>query len=181
LLDEETGTYNVAYIQRLLPDLPVVLLNLVYRQQGLIVPPGNPKKIQKLEDLTRPDVCFSNRQRGSGTRVLLDYLLSKEQIKAGTIRGYEREEFTHMAVAAAVATGTADAGLGILSAARALKLDFIPVTEERYDLCIPLAFWDTPPLVTLATAVKSTEFKEAVMSLGGYLLRDSGRILYGLD
>ena len=124
LLDEETGQYNVGYIRRLLPDTPVVLLGFVQRVQGLIVPKGNPKGIRSLADLTREDVIFINRQRGAGTRVLLDFRLRQAAISAAAIQGYDRQEFTHLAVAAAVASGAADCGLGILAAASALGVGF---------------------------------------------------------
>ena len=115
LLDEETGEYNIAYIRRILPDLPVVLLGFVQREQGLLVPKGNPKGIHSLADLTRPDVVFINRQRGAGTRVLLDFRLRQQGIDAGQIQGYDRQEYTHLTVAAAVASGAADTGMAILA------------------------------------------------------------------
>ncbi|MQL50766.1 molybdopterin biosynthesis protein [Desulfofundulus thermobenzoicus] len=177
LLDEETGEYNVSYIQRLLPDRGVVLVNLVYREQGLIVARGNPKGIRGLEDLARPDVTFVNRQRGAGTRVLLDYYLKRLGIEPSRISGYEREEYTHMAVAAAVAGGV-DAGLGIRAAAVALGLDFIPLAEERYDLCIPREHWDTPYIQRLMTVMNSPEFQKEVHALGGYDLRDCGKVMW---
>ena len=116
LLDEETGEYNVSYIRRILPRTAVVLLGFVQREQGLIVPKGNPKGIRGLADLARPDVVFINRQRGAGTRVLLDYRLRRQGIDPRAIQGYDRQEFTHLAVAAAVASGAADCGMGILAA-----------------------------------------------------------------
>ncbi|NHM28472.1 molybdopterin biosynthesis protein [Desulfofundulus sp. TPOSR] len=177
LLDEETGEYNVSYIQRLLPDRGVVLVNLVYREQGLIVAKGNPKGIRGLEDLARPDVTFVNRQRGAGTRVLLDYHLKQLGISPAQINGYEREEYTHMAVAAAVAGGV-DAGLGIRAAAVALGLDFIPLAEERYDLCIPREYWDTPYIQRLLAVMSQPDFRKEVQALGGYDLRDCGKVMW---
>ncbi|AQS60150.1 molybdopterin biosynthesis protein [Desulforamulus ferrireducens] len=178
LLDEDTGDYNISYIQRLLGDRPVVLLNLVYRQQGLMVAKGNPLKIKGLEDLAREGMRFINRQRGAGTRILLDYRLKQLGINPDNIYGYNREEYTHMAVAAAVASGAADAGLGILAAANALDLDFVPVVEERYDLCIPGEYWDTPYIQRLLEVIATKEFRQQVEALGGYDLRDCGKVMY---
>jgi len=177
LLDEETGEYNVSYIERLLKGQPVVLVNLVYRQQGLMVARGNPKNIKGVEDLVREDVSYINRQRGAGTRILLDFKLKENSIDPTKIKGYRREEYTHMSVAAAVASGSADAGMGILAAARALDLDFIPVVEERYDLCIPGEYYETPYIQRLLEVIKMPEFRQEVESLGGYDLRDCGKIM----
>ncbi|GAB6158447.1 molybdopterin biosynthesis protein [Desulfotomaculum varum] len=178
LLDEATGEYNVSYVQRLLGDRPVILLNLVYRQQGLMVAKGNPLNIKGLEDLAREGIRFINRQRGAGTRILLDYRLKQLGIEPDSIYGYNREEYTHMAVAAAVASGAADAGLGILAAANALGLDFVPVVEERYDLCIPGEYWDTPYIRRLLEVLATPEFKRQVAALGGYDLRNCGEVMY---
>lgn len=178
LLDEETGEYNISYIKRLLPDRPVVLVNLVYRDQGLMVTKGNPKDIHGLEDLARPDIKFINRQRGAGTRILLDYRIRQLNIDATAIHGYQREEFTHMAVAAAVASGAVDAGLGIKAAANALGLDFVPVVQERYDLCIPGEYWDTPYIQRVLEVIATPEFQERVKALGGYDLQECGSIIY---
>ena len=177
LLDEETGEYNTAYIHRLLPRLPVVLLGFVQRQQGLIVPQGNPKDIRGWADLTRPDVVFINRQRGAGTRVLLDYRLKGAGIDPRAIQGYDRQEFTHLAVAAAVASGAADCGLGILAAARALDLDFVPLDHERYDLVIPAAFYASDVLAPLLAIVRDPAFAARVDALGGYATPQMGRVL----
>lgn len=178
LLDEETGEYNISYIKRLLPGRPVVLVNLVYRQQGLIVAGGNPKNIKGVEDLARDDVSYINRQRGAGTRILLDFKLKQGNIDPGHIKGYDREEYTHMSVAAAVASGSADAGMGILAAARALNLDFVPVVEERYDLCIPGEYYDTPYIQRLLEVMEMPEFRREVEALGGYDLRDCGKVIW---
>ncbi len=181
LLDEETGDYNVSYIKRLLPNRPVVLVNLVYREQGLIVAKGNPHNITGLEDLTKDGISFVNRQRGAGTRILLDYKLKQLGIDPEEIHGYKHEEYTHMAVAAAVAGGAASAGLGIKAAAKALDLDFISVVEERYDLCIPAEYWDTPVIQRLLSVIRLPEFQQQVEALGGYDLRDCGKIMWRSD
>jgi putative molybdopterin biosynthesis protein len=178
LLDEETGDYNVSYIKRLLPDRGIVLLNLVYREQGFIVAPGNPKAITGVGDLSRPDVSYINRQRGAGTRILLDFKIKEAGINPDSINGYHREEYTHMSVAAAVASGSADAGMGIRAAAKALGLDFVSVVEERYDLCIPREYWDSPYITRLLEVLSLPEFREEVLSLGGYDLRDCGKIMW---
>jgi putative molybdopterin biosynthesis protein len=178
LLDEETGDYNVSYINRLLSDRNMVLVNLVHREQGLIVAKGNPKGITSLVDLTKEGTSFVNRQRGAGTRILLDYKLKELSIDPEQIHGYEHEEFTHMAVASAVVSGSADAGLGIKAAAQALGLDFIPVVEERYDLCIPAEYWDSPVIQRVLKVIELPEFKEQVASLGGYDLRDCGKVMW---
>ncbi len=174
LLDTETGVYNVSYIHRYLPGIPVRLVHLVMRDQGLIVPRGNPKQILGIEDLARPGIRFINRQGGSGTRILLDYRLSGLGIDPTSIRGYETEEFTHMAVAVAVLGGTADVGLGIFAAARALDLDFVPVVTEQYDLLIPEAFFETRPIRILRETIVSDAFKRRVEALGGYHTERTG-------
>lgn len=168
LLDPEDGTYNTTYVAKHLQGVPVRLVNLVVRQQGLFVQRGNPRAIGGFEDLTRPDVTFINRQAGSGTRVLLDFELAKRGISAQRISGYETEEFTHMAIAVAVVSGAADVGLGVLSAARALELDFIPVTSERYDLIIPEAHWGSASVQSVLEVIRSEEFQRRVTALGGY-------------
>lgn len=177
LLDPETGEYNVSYVRRYLKDRTSLLVNLVYRQQGLMVPKGNPKGIQGVADLAREDVMFINRQRGAGTRVLLDFLLQQQGIQPGRINGYGREEYTHLAVAAAVAGGTADAAMGILAAAQTLGLDFVPIAEERYDLCIPEAYMELDPIARLLEVAAGEGFRREVEGLGGYDTRDGGKIM----
>jgi putative molybdopterin biosynthesis protein len=181
LLDTENGTYNIAYIKRYLPDLSaegrIRLVNLVYRQQGLIIPPGNPKQIQGIEDLQRPDITMINRQAGSGTRILLDYRLKSLGIDPKTLNGYANEEFTHMSVAVAVLSGAADVGLGIFAAAKALGLEFIPVVTEQYDLVIPQIYYETPPLQILLDTIRSDGFKNRVEALGGYSTQKTGEVL----
>ncbi len=179
LLDMETGEYNVPFIKRLLPEKKVILINLVYRIQGLMVKKGNPKNIKGFEDLIREDVIFINRQAGSGTRLLLEKNLKELRINSSEIKGYENEEYTHMGIAQAVASGRADVGLGILAAAKALNLDFIPVTEERYDILIAKEFIDLEMIQALLDIIKNDEeFKKAVLDLGGYEIRDMGKVIY---
>ncbi|MGO0122141.1 molybdopterin biosynthesis protein [Desulfothermobacter acidiphilus] len=178
LLDEATGEYNVTYLKRYLADVPVVLVNLAYREQGFIVAPGNPKGIRDFSDLVREDVRLVNRQKGAGTRVLLDYHLRQQGIDPCQIQGYDREEYTHTAVAAAVLSGVADVGLGIRAAALALGCDFIPVAEERYDLCFLLPYWRGQVGEWLRAVLAHPEFRQAVMARGGYDLRDCGRVIY---
>ncbi|MBI3743984.1 MAG: molybdopterin biosynthesis protein, partial [Chloroflexi bacterium] len=177
LLDESTGEYNIAFVKRHLQGTPVRLINLVHRVQGLMLPRGNPKRIQSLADLSRPDVLFVNRQRGSGTRVLLDYKLRELGVAPQSVRGYEREQFTHTAVAADVASGTADVALGILAAARALDLDFVPLLKERYDLVVPKAFHDSELLQPLWRVLASDAFRRETEALGGYDVSEMGRVL----
>lgn len=178
LLDEETGDYNISYIKRYVKGLKAVLVNLCYRQQGLIVQKGNPKSIENIHDLLRDDVTFVNRQKGSGTRVLLDYQLRRLGLNPSRISGYDNEEYTHMAVAVSVLSKKADCGLGILSAARALGLDFIPVVEERYDLLIPRDLWSSEVIEAVMDIINSRSFKDEVEALGGYSLRDTGRVFF---
>jgi molybdopterin molybdotransferase/putative molybdopterin biosynthesis protein len=179
LLDEETGEYNIAFIQRLLPDRKIILMNLVYREQGLLVPKGNPKNIRGFLDLIRDDVIFVNRQAGAGTRLLTDKSLRELGISPDRVKGYEREEYTHMGVASAVLTGVADTGLAILASARALNLDFIPVAKERYDLAIPEEYCDSEMMRCLITIIREDrEFREMVESLGGYDISEMGAVVY---
>jgi len=149
-------------------------VTLALREQGFIVKPGNPKGIRDFGDLASPGLRFINRQAGSGTRVLLDYHIRNRGISIESIEGYDQEEFTHMAVAVQVLTGGADVGLGILAAARALDLDFIPVCSERYDLCIPLDHIDDFRVRTLLETLDTPEFRKLLESLGGYDVAPTG-------
>ena len=178
LLDEETGEYNVSFIKKLLPNQKTVLINLVYRTQGFIVPRGNPKGIKGFEDLRRKDVVFVNRQAGAGTRLLTDLYLKRLRIDPRNVKGYDHEEFTHMAVAAAVLSGAADTGLAVLSAAQALQLDFIPVAQERYDLAIMQEFYDLPMMQALLAIIrKDKEFRDQIVSMGGYDISEMGNVI----
>ncbi len=174
LLDPESGDYNRPTVRRLFGEEEISLVTLAHRQQGFMVPRGNPKGIRGWEDLARPEVRFVNRQHGAGTRVLLDYHLGKLGIPPERVQGYRREVYTHLAVASMVANGTADAGLGILAAARALGLDFVPLALERYDLAARPGFWEEPRGIALLRALRSEGFKKRLAALGGYDTRETG-------
>lgn len=175
MLDEETGEYNLSYVRRY-AGRPCRLVLLCRRDQGFLVQPGNPKQITGFADLARPDVRFVNRQRGAGTRLLLDYELKRAGLSPAQIQGYRREEFTHLAVAAAVQSGSADCGLGILAAARALGCDFVPVTREEYELCIPEEHWDHPGVQAVLALIQDPAWRAEVEALGGYDLTGAGRV-----
>ena len=177
LLDTEDGSYNISYINKYLSDIKVKLVHLVLRDQGLILPRGNPKTVKGIEDLCRKDIRFINRQAGSGTRILLDYRLKQLGIDPSDINGYENEEFTHMSVAVAVQSNTADVTLGIYAAAKALDLDFIPVVTEQYDLIIPEHYFNTENIQILLETVNSPEFKKKVEALGGYSTQRTGQVI----
>jgi putative molybdopterin biosynthesis protein len=175
LLDPATGEYTLPYLDRILAGHEARVVRLVHRDQGLIVAPGNPLDLKGIDDLTRPGVRYVNRQRGAGTRVLLDHELRLRGIGPDAIDGYAREEPTHLAVAAAVAAGRADAGLGIMAAARAFGLDFLPVTREPYDLVVGAQEADSPRLAPLWELLRSDRFRAAVQELGGYGTEEMGR------
>ncbi len=177
LLDTEDGSYNISYIKKYLADTKVKLVNLVIRDQGLIVSKGNPKVIKGIEDLGRDDITMINRQAGSGTRILLDYRLKQLGLNPSEISGYENDEFTHMSVAVAVLSGTADVGLGIFAAAKALDLDFIPVVTEQYDLIIPEKYFETENNQFLLNTISKPEFKKQVELLGGYSTEKTGVVI----
>jgi putative molybdopterin biosynthesis protein len=174
LLDIQTGEYNISYIHKYLKGFPVHVFNLVTREQGLIIQKGNPKGIRGIGDLTNDGIAFINRQPGSGTRILFDYKLKEMSMDPSRINGYENEEYTHMNVAVAVLNGMADVGMGIMAAARALNLDFIPVLKEQYDLVIPSSFVDDPKIQLLIDITRSKDFRDRVKGLGGYNPAKSG-------
>lgn len=181
LLDPETGEYNLSYIRRYMPGVPVKVITLVGREQGLMIRKENPEQIFSLKDLARPEVRFVNRQRGAGTRVLLDYHLDRLGIVPASVQGYDQEEYTHLAVAAAVASGRADCGLGINAAALALHLDFIPLFQERYDLIIPSVHAGSALLQPLFEVIQDPEFQNKVAGLPGYDVSQMGNLVAELE
>ncbi len=168
LLNPLDGTFNINYVKKYITNFQVVIIPWVFREQGLIVQKGNPKGIKRLEDIARSDITYVNRQRGAGTRILLDYYLEKADIKPDNIHGYEQEEFTHLNVAAAIKSNRADTGLGIIAAARALELDFIPLYKERYDLIVPEDIYSTSGFAPIISAMQDPDFRTRVQSLAGY-------------
>jgi len=178
LLDEATGEYNTSYVRKYLEKENIAIVSCVKRIQGLMVAPGNPKSVNDMKDIAKEGISYVNRQKGSGTRILLDYMLKREGIKPSQIYGYDREEFTHMSVAALIASGSADTGMGIYSAARAYKLDFIPVCEEQYDFIIPERFLSLQVIKYFIDILKSEEFKNELYRLGGYKVDNPGDIKF---
>lgn len=177
LLDTETGEYNLSFMRRYFPQKNVRLVRCVGRLQGLMVAGGNPLGISGFGDLTRDSLRYVNRQKGSGTRILMDHLCTEHGIDAADIYGYEREELTHTSVAAQIANGSADAGMGIYSAAQLYGLDFIPVCTEEYDLLIPDYAWDSAPVQRLLEVLKSEAFAKRLAEMGGYTLSSPGELI----
>ncbi len=174
LLDEETGEYNYPYIKRILPARELTIVHLAYRMQGLMFEAGNPKQITGLDDLRRKDIKFINRQRGSGTRVLLDLKIREIGILPNEIRGYEDEVDTHLAVALPIKHGKADVGLGIQAAAKSCGLDFLPLFRERYDLVMTKENYESRLFAPLLEIVTSEEFRNVVDQVGGYDTSQTG-------
>jgi len=171
LLDEATGEYNTSYLSKMF-DEPMVIIKGVQRVQGLMVKKGNPLGIKSMEDLKK--VRYVNRQRGAGTRILFDYKLKTSGISSEEINGYDREATTHMALAALVQSDSADTGLGILSAARAMELDFVEIGVEDYDFAVPAKYLELPLVQAFIAILKSEEWKERLEELGGYTCEQSG-------
>jgi len=176
LLDEKTGTYNTAFVKKHFPQGGVILVECVKRIQGLMVQKGNPKGIKALADLQGGELKYVNRQKGSGTRILCDYLCAKDGIDKAAIYGYNNEEYTHTSVAALVGSGSADAGLGILSAAKMYDLDFIPITEEQYDFLIAESEFDSERVERLLNTLGSAAFRSRLDELGGYTMESPGKV-----
>ncbi|MGQ0776409.1 MAG: molybdopterin biosynthesis protein [Pseudonocardiales bacterium] len=174
LLDPDTGEYTLPYLPRVLGDTDVAVIRLVHREQGLIVAAGNPLGLAGFEDLSRPGLRYVNRQPGTGTRALLDHELRRRGMVASDVAGYQREGQTHLAVAAAVAAGRADAGLGILAAARAFGLDFVPLVREPYDLVLTREIHDSDLLTPLWELLADEKFRASVEALGGYSCTETG-------
>ena len=177
LLNTQDGSYNRSFMKKYFPRGDVKLVRCVGRQQGLMVARGNPLNIQKFSDIAAEGVRYVNRQKGSGTRILTDYLCKQENLDTAAIYGYDREELTHTSVAAQIVSGSADAGMGIYSAAKLYGLDFIPICIEEYDLIIPDHAWEAPMVRQLIATLKSDGFRDKILSLGGYTVENPGEII----
>ena len=177
LLDTEDGSYNISFMKKYFPNGGVKLVRCVGRQQGLMVAKDNPLQINSFADIAKQGMRYVNRQKGSGTRILADYLCKEYSIDTATVYGYEREEMTHTSVAAQIANGSADAGMGIYSAAKLYDLDFIPICVETYDLIISDSAWDTPMVQQLIAVLKSDAFAEKMEELGGYTVEQPGEVV----
>jgi len=178
LWDGDTGQYNLSYVRHLLPGIPVVIIHLAKRMQGFYVRQGNPKQINDWKDLARTDVRICNREKGCGTRVLLDEKLRKEKIDRNTVIGYEHEEVSHLAVASAVARGDADVALGIEKASLQVRgIEFIPLQKERYELVVKKENIDLPKFQMILTILRSLQFRAELQGLGDYDLSETGNIV----
>ncbi len=176
LWDQESDTYNTPFVRRLLPGRRVALLTLAHRRLGLIVPPGNPAGLAEVKDLTRPGLRFVSRQRGAGTRIWLEAQLQRQGIHLKQITRYKEEALTHSDVARLIAAGEADVGVGVEAAAVGLGLDFVPLTQERYDLVIPNFVWKRPPVQAFVAWLRSGAAKELIMGLSGYDTCETGKV-----
>lgn len=177
LWDEKTDEYNLPFVHYVLPGESVIILNLVQRVQGWIVPPGNPMNLQAWEDIQRKGLRLINRQKGSGTRLRLDSFLRSSGISPARIEGYEQEETTHVGVACRVANGEADAGIGVQAAAARMGLDFVPLFRERYDLVCTQETAETPEWQQIAAVLNSPAFHNAIQSQAGYDTSRTGQII----
>ncbi|MFZ5945067.1 MAG: substrate-binding domain-containing protein [Bacillota bacterium] len=178
LWDSDTNQYNVPYVKRLLPGVPTVIIHLTCRMQGLYVAKGNPKGITTWEDFGRDDITMINREHGAGSRVLLDENLKLLGIYGSSIRGYKKENQSHLAVASAVSSGEADVAVGSEKIARQVdNIDFIPLKKERYDLVVKKEEFQTFEIQTMLNIIRSTAFKNEFANIGGYDTSDMGKIV----
>jgi putative molybdopterin biosynthesis protein len=177
LLDETTGIYNISYVDKYLKGKSVKLVEGIKRIQGFYVQKGNPKNIKNIDDLKRDDIIFVNRQKGAGTRILLDYQLAINDVRCNDVTGYNREMMTHMTVASAVKSGTADVGMGIESVARVMDLEFIPIAEESYDFIVTEEIYNSDLYKKFEAVITSEEFKERLIQMGGYRLDNIGQLI----
>lgn len=176
LLDEKSGEYNEAFIKKYFKGRKIAYIKGVKRQQGLIVQKGNPREIKEFKDIGKEDLVFINRQKGSGTRILTDYLIKENSMDRSQVIGYDREGNTHMAVSSAVASGTADVGIGVYSAAQIMDNDFIGITEEEYDFALDAELLEDEKIKKFISILKDENFRKRLEKLGGYNTESSGEV-----
>ncbi|TCT16768.1 putative molybdopterin biosynthesis protein [Natranaerovirga pectinivora] len=178
LWDGDTGEYNIPYVRRLLPGIPAVIIHLTYRMQGFYVAKGNPKNINTWSDLSRQDITIINREKGAGSRVLLDEHLRLLGIKGNTIKGYTRESHSHLTAASTVGRGGADVAVGYEKiASQVNSVDFIPLQKERYELVIKKEDMETPGIIAMLEILNSDKFKMEFKDIGGYEISEMGNVV----
>ena len=178
LWDGDTDEYNKSFVRKMLPGISCILMNLAYRTQGFYVAKGNPHNIKSWEDLKKEGISIINREKGSGTRILLDEKLRLHNIDGESIKGYNTERMSHVSVASNIAMGEGDVGFGIEKAALQVDgIDFIPIQKERYDIVIKKSSLNSPIYQLIINIIQSEEFKKEIEGLGGYDLKEIGKIL----
>jgi putative molybdopterin biosynthesis protein len=178
LAEERTGIWQLPDLRQSLGDMDCIVVTFAHWQEGLIVRPGNPKKIRSVGDIAKPTVRIVNREKGSGARRLLDKQMDAGRIKANRVKGYGDEVLSHLDVASRIKAGLADAGIGVQSVAAICGMDFVPLQRERYDLVIPKAYYETlSSLKALLDTIVSKPFRDELEGLGGYDTRDTGKIV----
>jgi excisionase family DNA binding protein len=178
LLDQESGSYNVPFLPKYLPDMKAVLVHLFRREIGIVAAPGNPLGIAGIEDIVGKKVRFVNRQAGSGTRILLDHHMGRLGIPSSDIEGYDKEVYTHVEVGLSILSGEADAGIATVAVSRLMGLHFIPVTRENFDMAVGQSIYFSKGVLALMDILRTPGFRERFERLGGYGFEDSGKILY---
>ena len=178
LLEPKTGEYNIPFLQTYLPDIQPVVVNLFYRDLGFIVATKNPLGVRRFEDLVRKEVRFINRQKGSGTRVLLDHNLKRLKLPVSKITGYEKEAYTHFEVGLSILSKEADVGIATVAVSKLLGLSFIPITQERFDMILSKSTFFEKGIQAFIEVLNSEGFRNRVAKLGNYDFKSSGKILY---
>ncbi len=178
LYDPRTGEYNTPYLPRYVPGIKPVVVNLFYRELGFTVPKGNPLKIRGFKDLMKKGVLFINRQKGSGTRLLIDQQMKESEVPAEKVQGYENERNTHFEVGLSVLNGTANVGIASVAASKLLGLDFVPITRERFDMVLDQKTFFGKNVQVFIELLHTQNFREKVRGVGGYDLKECGRVIY---
>ena len=181
LLDPKSGQYNIPFLPTYLPDVKAVVVNLFHRELGLIMAPKNPFSIKGFEDLSKKGVRLVNRQKGSGTRVLLDHHLKQLKIPPSKIEGYDKEVYTHFEVGLSILSKEADVGIATIAVAKLLGLPFIPIAKESFDMILEQKTFFHKGIQTFIEVLNSKEFRQRVEPIGAYDFKDSGKIVYSTN